>query len=159
MRRRTRFRLLFNAAVSACLVLIAFGASGLTQGEIVTLHALRHLDAPYAYGAAGPDRFDCSGLVLHCLKRDGVALPHSAKDIGAAERHAQITDLRRLMTGDVVCFDTVRDDDPCDHVGFYMGGGRFVHASSSKGKVVVSELEGYYLERFTGARRVAQVWF
>ncbi len=159
MRRRTRFRLLFNAAVIACFIVVVFGGSGLTQGEIVARHALEHLDAPYVFGTAGPDRFDCSGLVLHCLKRDGIRLPHSAKDIGSDERYRQITDVRALLPGDLVCFDTVRDRDPYDHIGFYLGGGQFVHASSSKGKVIVSDLADYYLDKFTGARRVAQVWF
>ena len=159
MRRKTRFRLLFCAAIAVCFIPVAFCASGLTQGEVVCLHALRHLDAPYVFGTAGPDQFDCSGLVLHCLKRDGVKLPHSAKDIGGDGRYRQIMDVRALLPGDLVCFDTVRDNDPYDHVGFYLGGGQFVHASSAKGKVVVSELADYYLDKFTGARRVAQVWF
>ncbi len=159
MRRRTRFRLLFNAALSACLVLIVYATSGLTQGEIVAMHALSHLEAPYVYGKAGPDSFDCSGLVIHCLKPEDIRLPRSALEIGADGRFRKIDDPGRLMVGDVLCFDTVRDSDPSDHVGFYLGGGQFVHASSAKGKVVVSDLADFYLDKFTGARRVAQVWF
>ena len=159
MRRGLRFRLLLNAAVAGCLLVIAFAASGLTQGEMLCLHALRHLEAPYVFGATGPDSFDCSGLVLHCMRREGVSLPRTAVEMGADRRFRQIMDPGRLMVGDLVCFDTVRDSDPSDHVGFYMGGGQFVHASSAKGKVIVSDLDGFYLEKFTGARRAAQVWF
>lgn len=159
MRRRTRLALLFNAAAWLCFALVALGTAGLTQGELVVTRALEHLDAPYRYAAAGPDAFDCSGFARWCLKREGIVLPHSAKDIGSDDRYPRITDPHRLMAGDLVCFDTVRDSDPYDHVGFYMGGGQFVHASSAKGKVVVSNLDGYYLDQFTGARRIAQVWF
>lgn len=159
MRRKTRFRLLFKVALTACLLTIVYAASGLTQGEIIARHALTHLDAPYKFAASGPNAFDCSGFVLHCLAKEGYRLAHTAKSIGADGRYRQILDPQQLMVGDVVCFDTVRDDDPSDHVGFYLGGGQFVHASSSKGKVIVSDLAGYYLEKFTGGRRVAQVWF
>ena len=159
MRRKTRFRLLFRGALTACLGIVMYGASGLTQGELIVRHALTHLDAPYKYAASGPAAFDCSGFVLHCLKKEGLRVSHAAKNIGADGRYRQIMDPGQLMVGDVVCFDTVRDDDPSDHVGFYMGGGQFVHASSAKGKVVVSDLSGFYLDKFTGARRVAQVWF
>ena len=159
MRRRTRFRLLFLAAMAACTTVLCFGASGLTQGELVVLRALRHLEAPYMFGKAGPDAFDCSGFVRYCMRPEGISLPHSAQEIGSDSRYRQIMDPKRLLTGDLVCFDTVRDNDLSDHVGFYLGGGQFVHASSSKGKVVVSDLDGFYLEKFTGARRIAQVWF
>ena len=159
MRRKTRFRLLFQGALTACLTAVVFTMSGLTQGELIAQHALTHLGAPYRFAASGPDKFDCSGFVLHCLAKEGFQVRHTAKSIGADGRYRQIPDIRQLMVGDVVCFDTVRDDDPSDHVGFYLGGGQFVHASSSKGKVIVSDLSGYYLEKFTGARRVAQVWF
>ena len=62
--------------------------------------------------------------------------------------------MHALLSGDMLCFDTVRDSDPSDHVGFYMGGNMFVHASSSKHQVTVSALEGFYLEKCTGARRL-----
>lgn len=40
------------------------------------------------------------------------------------------------------------------HVGIYLGGGKFVHASSGAGRVTTTDLGGaYYTERFLGARR------
>ncbi len=41
------------------------------------------------------------------------------------------------------------------HVGVYIGDGKFVHASSAKGRVRVDTLrEGYYQRRYVGAKRV-----
>jgi len=57
----------------------------------------------------------------------------------------------------VICFDTVQDRDPSDHMGFWIGGNRFVHASST-GEVKISALEDFYLEKYTGARRYVQVY-
>lgn len=156
--RKARFFLIQTVALWLCLMLICLTSSGLTQGETVVLRALEHLGKPYVLGAAGPDRFDCSGLVMYCLEPEGFEFPyHAAAIIGTDERYPLITDPRALLAGDVVCFDTVRDKDPSDHMGFWIGGNRFVHASST-GEVKVSALEDFYLEKFTGARRYVHVY-
>ena len=159
MHRGARFILIQTTALALCLLFICLLSSGLTQGEVVALRALEHLGKPYVLGEAGPDRFDCSGLVMYCLAPEGFEFPlHSAEVIGTDERYPLITDIGRLMTGDIVCFDTVRDRDPSDHMGFYLGAKRFVHASST-GEVKISSLdEEFYLEKFTGARRYVQVY-
>ena len=148
-----KFLYVLNTALALCLVLVFLMFSGLTQGERMVMDALQHLDEPYVFHTKGPDRFDCSGLILYCTERQGLgALPHAAKEIYELGLPVQP---HQLLPGDIVCFDTVRDRDPCDHVGIYMGGNCFVHASSSKRKVMVSELAGNYLEKYSGARRIA----
>ena len=156
--RRARFILIQTPALWLCLMLICLACSGLTQGEVVVLRAMEHLGKPYVLGAAGPDQFDCSGLVMYCLEPEGFEFAiHSAELIGTDERYPLIADPRELLVGDVVCFDTVADRDPSDHMGFYIGGNRFIHASST-GEVRINALEDFYLERFTGARRYAQAY-
>ena len=158
MHKKARFILVQTTVLALCLTLLGALCSGFTQGEIVALRALEHLGKPYVFGATGPDSFDCSGLVMYCLAPDGFEFPvHSAELIGTDERYRYIAEPRRLLTGDIVCFDTVRDRDPSDHMGIYLGGNRFVHASST-GEVMISALEDYYLEKFTGARRYARVY-
>ena len=156
--RKARFFLIQTVALWLCLMLICLTTSGLTQGEVVVLRALEHLGKPYVLGAAGPDKFDCSGLVMYCLEPEGFSFPyHSAEIIGTDERYPHITNPRDLLAGDVICFDTVRDRDPSDHMGFWIGGNQFVHASST-GEVKISALEDFYLEKFTGARRYVHVY-
>ena len=47
------------------------------------------------------------------------------------------------------------DDDLTDHVGIYLGNGRFVHASSSGKKVMISSLSsGFYKKSFSWGRRL-----
>ena len=158
MHKMARFILVQTTVLALCLALLGSLCSGFTQGEIIALRALEHLDKPYLLGATGPDKFDCSGLVMYCLWPEGFDFPmHSAELIGTDERYRYIAEPRQLMTGDIVCFDTVRDRDPSDHMGIYLGGNQFVHASST-GKVMVSALEDFYLEKFTGARRYAHVY-
>ena len=69
-------------------------------------------------------------------------------------RQLEMSELKR---GDLVFFDTVSDDDLSDHAGLYLGGGKFIHASSSAGKVIVSTLaSGYYNRVFSWGRRVLE---
>ena len=157
--RRSCLMLMTTRALAALLLLAVALFSGPTRGERIAMHALSHLDAPYVLGAACPARFDCSGLVLHCFQPIGVTLCHSAELIGTSKQFRTLTDPSQLRTGDVVCFDTVSDRDPSDHVGIWLGGNAFVHASSGKEKVVVSELEGYYLEHFSFGKRLICPWF
>ena len=157
--RRSCLMLMTTRALAALLLLAVALFSGPTRGERIAMHALSHLDAPYVLGAACPARFDCSGLVLHCFQPAGVALSHSAELIGTSKQFRTLTDPSQLRTGDVVCFDTVSDRDPSDHVGIWLGGNTFVHASSGKEKVIVSELEGYYLEHFSFGKRIIFPWF
>ena len=147
-------RLIFvqTVALGLCLVLAGLLFSGLTQGERMAMEALRQLGKKYVLGQRGPERYDCSGLVIDCAEKQGIpGLPHAAKELYELGRPVAVW---QLLPGDMLCFDTVRDSDPSDHVGFWLGGNRFVHASSAKGQVTVSEFEGYYKEKFTGARRL-----
>lgn len=121
--------------------------------EIVIALARMQLGKPYVFGAAGPDEFDCSGLTQYCYGKVGISMDHYAQNIGYDERYARVESVDALRRGDIVCFDTVSDKDLSDHVGIYLGGGRFLHASSSQGMVVVSSLEGFYLENFSWGRR------
>lgn len=143
-------RLLLCALVALGL-LLAVPAYDEGRAERAIYAALAELDKPYVFGEAGPDLYDCSGLTLYAYGTVGVALEHSAylQGYGAEER----LPLEALRRGDLVCFDTVRDQDASDHVGIYLGGGQFVHASSRQGKVVVDSLEsGYYRDAFSWGR-------
>ena len=152
MRKKALLINVITIRLALCLILITLLFTGPTQGERFVMEALRHLDAPYVFNTDGPDKFDCSGLIMYCTRVGGLPeLPHAAKELYSLGRPVAMFN---LLPGDMLCFDTVRDSDPSDHVGFYMGGNMFVHASSSKHKVTVSALEGYYLEKCTGARRL-----
>ena len=159
MHRTARFFLIQTVALWLCLAFICLLCSGFTQGEVIASRALEHLEKPYVLGAEGPDEFDCSGLVMYMLQPEGFEFPiHAAALIGTDERYLYIAEPRQLLTGDIVCFDTIQDRDPSDHMGIYLGGNQFVHASST-GKVIVSTLEDYYLEKFSGARRYLQAYY
>ncbi|RVU55392.1 NlpC/P60 family protein [Anaerosphaera multitolerans] len=113
--------------------------------------ALEHMGTKYVYGATGDGGFDCSGLIYAVYKNKlGINLPRSS-----SEQSTYGTQVSRnnLEPGDLVFFNTAGGG--VSHVGIYMGGDNFVHASSGQGKVVISSLnEDYYDARYNNATRV-----
>jgi len=110
-------------------------ASGL--GDDVANAALSKQGAPYVFGAAGPDAFDCSGLTMWAWSTVGVSIPHSA--------YGQYTSLPRVPLSAVVPGDIIYYDSSSAHVAIYIGGGNIVHARhpGPGGEVQVSSMYGY----------------
>ncbi|MEG2859219.1 MAG: NlpC/P60 family protein [Clostridia bacterium] len=129
----------------------AHGVSS-SKANTVISSALAQLGKRYVYGTIGPATFDCSGLTYYAYKQVGVGLEHSANSVGYGA--GDKVDRAHLERGDIVCFNTIGDADLSDHVGIYLGGNQFVHASSGQGRVVVSSLSGYYADNFSWGRRV-----
>ena len=118
----------------------------------------QQLGKPYIYGTAGPNSFDCSGFTTYCFKKVGVSLGRSAYAQGYnSSSGTKITNMSDLKRGDIVCFETISDSDSSDHVGIYLGGGYFIHASSGDGngrRVCISNMNsGFYQREFTWGRR------
>ena len=132
------------------------GTANDTIEKVVAL-AIEQYGKPYVYAEEGPDTYDCSGLMQYCYQKGaGIKLLRSAHDQGYDERFTHIQSVSELKRGDVLVFDTIDDgDDLSDHTGLYLGDGKFIHASSSAGKVIVSDVSsGYYARKFSWALRV-----
>jgi cell wall-associated NlpC family hydrolase len=106
-------------------------------------HAMSKIGSPYRYGAAGPNAFDCSGLVSWAFKQAGVSLPRTSRAMSKVGKPVAKSDLR---PGDLVFFYK-----PVSHVAIYIGGGKVVHASTRKSPVKISDLNRM---PFNSARRV-----
>lgn len=126
--------------------------SSSSRADKVIAAAKAKLGRPYVLGAVGPSSYDCSGLTRYAYGKVGISLPHSAYQVGY--RSGSKVSRDDLKRGDIVCFNTVSDGDLVDHVGIYLGGGSFIHASSGQGRVVISSLTGYYARAFSWGRSV-----
>ncbi|HSQ33314.1 MAG TPA: C40 family peptidase, partial [Peptostreptococcaceae bacterium] len=113
--------------------------------------AYSKMGSPYVWGAEGPNSFDCSGFTSHAFRSGaGISLPRtSAAQAGVGTSVSR----SELKAGDLVFFDSDRDGD-ISHVGIYVGGGSFIHASSSKGVTVSSLNSSFYSSVYKGAKRV-----
>ena len=136
--------------------LTSASAAGSTSG-VVSI-AKQYLGTRYSYGGASPSGFDCSGFTMYCFQQMGVSLPHSATSQWQSGAGLKITSTSGLQSGDLVFFcDPSRSKGKaCSHAGIYIGGGQFIHSSSSKsGGVIISDLtSGYYNTYFVGGMRI-----
>lgn len=105
-------------------------------------YALAQLGDPYLWGAEGPNRFDCSGLMWAAYRSPGAGnypLPRVAKDQYYATRH-QTVSRSALLPGDLVFFASGSSWTTVHHVGMYIGGGKMVHAPTSGDVVKISSV-------------------
>jgi cell wall-associated NlpC family hydrolase len=112
--------------------------------------AVSLVGTPYQFGGADAAGFDCSGLALYVHARVGLEIPRTARE---QQQAAQPVPLAVLAPGDLVFFRI--HSRRVNHVGIYVGGGRFVHAPRAGGAVAYGELGegGYYRTRMAGAGR------
>jgi cell wall-associated NlpC family hydrolase len=106
--------------------------------------ALTQRGKPYVWGAAGPDSYDCSGLVMWAFAQEGISLPHYTGDQWNAGMHVSRADLE---PGDLVFFFA-----DISHVGIYLGNGLMVDAPST-GQVV--QVQAVFWNAYVGAVRIA----
>lgn len=125
-----------------------------TRGEAAALIGLSKRGLPYVFGSLGPDSYDCSGLTKHAFECLDVELIHSAQFVAYDDQYMTIESADDLIPGDLIFFDTIRDKDKCDHVGIWLGGNRFVHASSSEMVVMISEYDDYWQQHYSWSKRI-----
>ncbi len=126
------------------------GASSERVARAVEI-ALAQLGKPYRYGAAGPDSFDCSGLVLYAFSQAGFGgIPHRADlQYFLTDNHPARNELR---PGDLVFFSRPGNAEGIHHNGIYVGDGMMVHAPQT-GDVV--KLSSIGRSDYFGATRLA----
>lgn len=102
----------------------------------------------YRYGGTTKKGIDCSaftGLLMSSVF--AFKLPRTAREQYSIADKVKKDD---LIEGDLVFFNTTGG---VSHVGFYLGDGYFVHASSSKGVTINNLDQSYYSKRFIGGGR------
>jgi len=122
------------------------------QAKGLISEANKWLGTPYRYGGTSRKGVDCSGFVLQVYSKAlDIKLPrNSAKQFEYCS-HVKPSE---LMAGDLVFFATSRKSSGVSHVGLYVGDGKMIHASSSKGVIVTDLSDNYYTRTFVGAGRV-----
>lgn len=112
-----------------------------------TTPAISNISGKYISGG-----FDCSGFVQYIYKHFDINLPRTSME--QINRGASFN-INSLEKGDLVFFMT----NPAmpyqvSHVGIYIGNNKFIHSPKSGDIIKISELTGYYKEKFVIGKRV-----
>jgi len=121
-----------------------------TEGAEVVKAAITKLGAPYVWGAKGPNRFDCSGFTYWSINEVDPDLGSAMYTNAAGQAkwcysHDRVVGRSELQPGDLVFWQNL-DCPGCSrwnevhHTGIYIGDGKVIEASSSKGRVIIRDL-------------------
>jgi len=122
-----------------------------TLGQQIADYGSSFVGTRYVWGGTSPAGFDCSGLVTYVYRHFGISVSRRASE--QFRNNGVSVSRANLVPGDLVFFSS--NGNSVTHVGIYIGGARFVHASNSRVGVVISNLDSaYYRGVWFGARRL-----
>ncbi|MFD0710542.1 C40 family peptidase [Paenibacillus sp. GCM10027626] len=141
-----------NAIVAPKETYAATSTSAKAAGIISTAQALKG-KVKYKFGVNNPSKyiFDCSSFTKYVFAKHGVKLTWGSK---AQSKQGKFVSKSNLRKGDLVFF-SVSKPGQVNHVGIYIGNGKFIHNTigSKVNGVIVSNLSSYS-KRYITARRV-----
>lgn len=122
-----------------------------TLNERLVKYAKLFIGAPYQWGGTNLSTgVDCSGFVQDIFAKFHIELPRTSSEQFNVGKPVPLADIK---PGDLLFFQTYAGTYP-SHVGIYIGDNKFISALNQNTGVVISPLDGYFLNRFVGARRV-----
>lgn len=113
---------------------IVLNPQTISQNEMIAL-SLRFLGLPYTFGGRSSFGYDCSGFVQMLYRQMGIAIPRDSKNQVNWEGFKEIP-MEALQPGDLIFFG--REIPKINHVGLYLGNGRFIHANVLDNKPYVT---------------------
>ena len=115
------------------------------------------LGCRYVSGGRGPSTFACSGLMYYIYQQLGHPIARGSSSQYYNSGYFVSTDA--MQPGDLIFFFDRRFDSsggtlPTTHVGMYVGGDQFIHASTTSYRVQYDSIYGYYAPYIVGAKRI-----
>ena len=109
--------------------------------EAVIAYAQAQLGEWYLWAAAGPDRWDCSGLTMMAFRQAGIYLPHFS---GAQYDAGTPVPVSSAQRGDLLFWTSNGRPSGIHHVAIYLGGGQVIEAPHSGAQVRIRSLDYWY---------------
>lgn len=118
-----------------------------SKAASVVALAKEQVGKPYVWGATGPDKFDCSGLVQYVYQHAaGINLPRTTYD---QVKVGQTVPLDKLQAGDLVFWGS---ETAPYHVAIYIGNNQYVNSATPDQGMILQNMSSYYYP--TIAKRV-----
>ena len=128
----------------------AAGRSGRLNKDKLADAVNKLIGTPYRFGGDSDRGIDCSAFTRRVYRSQNVELPRNSREQARVSASVAYPSVR---TGDLLFFDTSINGG-ISHVGVFLGGGTFAHASSSRGVTKSSLKEKYYVKRFVKGGRI-----
>jgi len=124
------------------------------KGQKIAEYAKTFQGIQYLWAGYSPAGFDCSGYVGYVFNTfANVKLNRTANDMSCQGSNVSRENMR---PGDLIYYDTNGGRSYINHVGIYIGEGKMVHASSSKGMVTTTSIEtSYWKDALMKIKRIA----
>jgi len=140
-----RILILFNKKFLILLLLILstfmLNAEGFKKhsNSYITKVAKAQLGKRYVWGGNGRRGFDCSGFTQKVFAKNGIYIPRNSwKQAKVGKKVSK----NRLRKGDLIFFNS-KHHKGVNHVGIYLGHGKFIHASRFHKRIVISKFREY----------------
>lgn len=120
--------------------------------EVLLSYATAQVGVPYRFFSAGPDTFDCSGLVVAAFRQIGVSVPHQSR---ALARMGSSVDWKTesIVAGDLVFTSSVNDPELITHVAIALDSRRWVNAVGPGKTVTIGSIPSD--EKIMAVQRIA----
>lgn len=125
---------------------------GPTDNHKLYIESAEWTGVSYRPGGDSKQGTDCSGFTCRIYEKVyRTKLPRSTEE---QKKESRTIGKRHLREGDLVFFTSKRSGNKPAHVGIYLKEGKFVHASTSKGVIVSSLQEKYYIDNWLSGGRI-----
>jgi murein DD-endopeptidase len=145
--------------VVAFVIIVSFGTLFSNMGdkaEAAYYHtkavsvAKSNIGVPYRWGGMSPSGFDCSGLIKYSYANAGKTLNRTAAQMFYGNGYRIYN---YIQPGDLMFYAPNKASSPT-HVAMYIGNGKMIMASSSKGVMITSTNNSYWHPRYIGTKRI-----
>lgn len=129
-------------------------ATGTTRADSIVRTAKSYIGkVKYRFGVRDIQRLrlDCSSFTQLVFKRNGITIPWGSGD--QAKLGTRVNKKSNLRKGDLIMFSTTKPGR-VNHVGIYVGDGKFISNTASSGVVIRDLNTGYWKDRFIMGRHL-----
>lgn len=151
---------MFKKIIVSIFALVSFGiihtnSQGQVEAASQDYHtkaitvAKSNIGVPYRWGGMTPNGFDCSGLVKYSYQKAGKTLNRTAAQMYAGNG----VRVSSMKPGDLMFF-APNKASKINHVAMYIGSGKMIMSSSSKGVMITTTTNSYWKPKYVGAKRI-----